>query len=280
MKNHSFIRTPKEIEYFLSKDHVASWMRDCEGIFASWVTDPDVIKKLLPPPLEPASPIVNVYIINVFESTVSTMYKEAALIIPALYKGEPGAYTLGMLLQGSDNGMILGREVMDLPKKNADSIEVRRVGDYAYANVIRNGVCLLELELELGEYNNPDLGPAVYAERIPEKTSSLNQYCFRFDSNRRADKGTIISNMAMDKVRIDSYTKTWEPGNIALKVRSTANDPWAELPVKNVVGGGWSRLDIGLLDSQIIPLGNEMKILPYLLNRYDAEVFGKLNRML
>ncbi|MDR1481057.1 MAG: acetoacetate decarboxylase family protein [Synergistaceae bacterium] len=269
------------MDFFRGKENAASWMYDCEGIFAAWTTNPATVRSVLPPPLEYVSPVVRAYIINVFDPTFSSRYHEAGLVLTAMYNGRPGEYNLGTLLKGADNGVLMGREIADLPRKNAECISLARIGDSAHGSVTRDDVRLIEIECDLcgtGGYNNPKMAEEIFGARKPGEVLDSRQYSFRFDCVMEEGHGAVVSGVKLNDSHVQTRIKTFRSASVHVTLRSTANDPWAEMKVIEMIGAGWSRVDIGLLGSELIPLGEDNTAVPYLLNRYDSPAFGKPNR--
>ena len=49
----------------------------------------------------------------------------------------------------------------------------------------------------------------------------------------------------MELLYYDSPTRyyTWEPASATIKMQSSIDDPWAEVPVVRALGAGWSKSD-------------------------------------
>jgi acetoacetate decarboxylase len=275
MANFSFVKTPEEIAYYTSSKN-AAWMNNAEGIYIAWASDQEAIEKLLPAPLKAVGPLATAYVINIQEPTFSNSYKEAALILPCAYNGQPAAYALTMLLEGTDNGVFAGREELGIPKKNGN-ISLSRVGDVAKAKVERYGTTLLELECEIGAYNTPT-AQAVFGDRGPGVQSEGKQIFFKFNIDQDENANKTFTNLKLLEVKNQSKFYAWEPATGSVKLQSTMNDPWAELPVRQVIGSAWCKMDIGLVGAKTTPMDNANEIIPYLLTRYDAPFFGYPNR--
>ena len=117
MSNCTYARTSEEVQRMYS---TVGQMDNCEGLFASWATDPAALKAVLPEPLAMMAPVVTVYSVNVYDANFASPYREAALIIPVLCNGTPGLYPVSFMLEGADNAVFVGRDQLGMPKKNAD----------------------------------------------------------------------------------------------------------------------------------------------------------------
>lgn len=272
MGEFSFVKSETEMKYFKSGEN-ASWMYDSEGLFVTWATNPEAIKKVLPPQLTMVAPVVTAYIIDAKKPNFSKGYKESALIIPALYNGKPGLYTMSMLLQGSDNAVFTGREELGIPKKNADKITLSRDRNTAKACVIRDGNVILDVECEIGKYNNPMAGQ-VFGDREGKDVDG-NQFFYKFDIDQDKDANIKFSNLQLLEVHTFMKYRGWEPAEVKITLGSTSHDPWGELPVLQPLGAAWTSVDIGLLGATPHEIKEVDETMPYILNRYDSYVFGK-----
>lgn len=279
MANCSFKKTPEEMEIYKSGGNGA-WMNNCEGIFIAWAANPESIKKILPPPLQMLAPVVSAYIIEAHDPTFTNSYKEAALILPALYNGKPGLYPISMLLQGSDNAVFTGRDEYGIPKKNADSIRLYRMGNSAHATVERYGVKLIDVTCEIGQYNASGMAEQVFGDTTPEKAIDGREFFYKYSIDKDERGVSSFSNLNLLELHGQMKYHSWEAASAQVALQSTENDPWAELQAVNVLGAAWTKLDIGLLGAKANSLDNVDEIIPYLLNRYDSPIFGKVNKVL
>jgi acetoacetate decarboxylase len=274
MTDVSFVKTAEEVNFFQTN---AGWLNNSEGIYTTWATKPECIQKVLPPALKMVAPIVSSYVINVHEPTFSKSYKEAAIMVPVMYNDKPGVYTLSMLLDGTDNGVFQGREVIGIPKKNGD-IQITRLGNHAKATVERYGARVFEVECEIGEYNTPK-GPVVFGEIGPGTKAGGICYFYKFDMDQGEDAKINFSNLRLNQVETQRNYRSWEPATAKVSMQPSVNDPWAELEVVQVLGAGWAHLDIGMPGVKMIPQVNVEETIPYLLTRYDSASFGLPNRV-
>ncbi len=101
-------------------------------------TDPDLLRRVVPEPLEIVAPVVNYEFIRMPDSTGFGDYTESGQVIPVRFQGETGSYTHQMFL--NDHPPIAGgREIWGFPKKLAQpSLKVEidtLVGTLDYGSV-------------------------------------------------------------------------------------------------------------------------------------------------
>ncbi len=91
---------------------------DREFLIITYRTDPDILRQMVPEPLEVPEPIVKYEFIRMPDSTGFGDYTETGQVIPVTYRGRPGTYSHSMYL--NDGPPILGgRELWGFPKKYA-----------------------------------------------------------------------------------------------------------------------------------------------------------------
>ncbi|EGJ47928.2 hypothetical protein HMPREF0866_00883 [Ruminococcaceae bacterium D16] len=133
--------------------------------------------------------------------------------------------------------------------------------------------------MELGQYNSPLTG-TLYQFPAPGKKTYGGGFYFHFD--REPDQqgvshfmnGCLLQNLC-------EYTyHTWEPGFAALQLRSSVDDPWAELPIHTIVGGAYSSNDLMVHKLNLAEKVDADAVVPYLLTgRYDRTAFMETGRI-
>jgi acetoacetate decarboxylase len=89
-----------------------------EYLIIAYRTDPDVLRALVPEPLEVDAPIVKYEFIRMPDSTGFGDYTETGQVIPVSFRGRKGGYTHCMFLN-DDPPIAGGRELWGFPKKLA-----------------------------------------------------------------------------------------------------------------------------------------------------------------
>ena len=69
-----------------------------EFLIITYETDPDYLREIVPSVLEIPEPIVKFEFIRMPDSTGFGDYTESGQVVPVLYKGEKGGFTLAMFL--------------------------------------------------------------------------------------------------------------------------------------------------------------------------------------
>jgi acetoacetate decarboxylase len=283
MNNESFVLTKEEVERLHAPGTpLGSGLRmdNMEGVFASWVTNPEKVQKMLPAPLKMLAPVVTVYIVNIDGTNFTPAYREAALILPVTYNGAPGAYLVSLFVNGPGAPMaaLLGREMAGLPKKFADDISVIRVGDSATASFVKDGIRVINVELELGSYNIPD-AVQVFGRNIPGENVPGDSYFIKVDLDQDETGALNFSNSRLIKCTSQTKYAKWLPASANVTLQKSANAPWAELEVVQVLGGGYSNHSMFDFATKEVAKLDSNEVMPCLLTaRYDIDVLAKPTR--
>ncbi len=277
VKRPSFITAPDDMSNFGK----VSLMKDQEGVYLAYLTDPCAIAKILPPPLKPFQiPVVTVSICHIKEPTFADDYYEAILGVYCTYGTQLGLYPISLVLGGPGAEMAVqcGRDNGSIPKKLGSEFVIRRNDDIVTASVCRRGTELVNVSLKIGEYNN---AMAAMLYQFPEAGKKTYGGGFYFHLDREPDKegkshfqnGALLQNLC-------EYTyHSWEPGFAALKLNSSIDDPWAELPIKTVVGGAYASNDLMVHKLNLCEEIDADILAPYLLTgRYDRTAFMETGR--
>jgi acetoacetate decarboxylase len=109
-----------------------------EFLIITYRTDMDVLKAVVPEPLEISEPIVKYEFIRMPDSTGFGDYTESGQVIPVSFKGQSGGFVHSMYLN-DDAPIAGGRELWGFPKKLADpSLHVEKdtlVGTLDYGSL-------------------------------------------------------------------------------------------------------------------------------------------------
>lgn len=251
-----------------------SVMGDMKGINFTFMSDMAKIAEVLPPPLEPAFPLVSGYIVYIDKPGFADPYREAMLGVYVKYKGNVGMYPVTFLLSGDGTEMATfpGRERFGLPKKmceREDCIRIERNGDVVRGIAERKGVRLLDVSLKIGEYNNPSTG-SIYSDPEPGKKTGGVSYYLR--PVTEPDKNGIGCFSYVDLYsNVAEYTyKNWEPGRVTVRLQSSKDDAWGHFPVFENIGGAYNECDLEMKELFLLEKLEPGEVVPKILTaRYD-----------
>lgn len=251
-----FVKTAAELaQYFEAPNRRFPGARMLGALFQ---TRPEIVARLLPPPLEPAeTPGGLVFIAEYPETSMGPGYREAALFLQCRYRGEAGTYCLAMPIDSEEVRCTNGREIFGFPKKLA-KIHLERHDRTVHGWVERHGVRFFELEVELMS-ELPALAP-----------TGPN---FLFKAQPRIDlqpgfEGPVLLCKQTTEIALQSL----QVGRPALTFRASARDPWAEVEVTATIAGFYLVSDNTMRAGEVITPVDGDAYLPYHFKGIDFPV--------
>ena len=274
--------------FVTSPEKMAAFAKDCamkkqEGVYMLYATDPAKIREILPAPLEPyALPLVYVSANHINEPTFADNYYESILGVYATYKGQLGLYCISLVLggQGAEMATALGRDVLSIPKKVDAEFVIRKNDETGKVDVSvsRRGTQLIDMKLRLGEYNHPMTHLIFQAPSAGKETKGFGYY-FHFDQMPDENGGSKFST-SLTKVLCQYEYTGWIPAFVEdFKLKSSVDDPWADLPVETIIGAGYSNNNLYLGSSIFCEEADPDEVMPKIIPAwYDLSAFGVTGR--
>lgn len=259
-----FIKTPEE----LMKIKRSSFdFYDAEFLSTYWETKPEIIKKLLPPPLKPAKhPVACAMIAEYPKTNFGVSYREGALFLFAEYGNVTGMFCLAMPVD-NDQAMIGGRETFGYPKKMSN-IHFEKKGKQFKGSVERLGIKFVEIQAELNNKTNDKdflkLGMDLGLNPAKPGTITYNyKYFFSptyegFDFNPRLIRETITMQ-----------SRELVLGKADVKLSPSEDDPWYEVEVEKVLGCVYLKTNSQMQPGEVVAEVDSEKFLPYSFMKID-----------
>lgn len=239
---------------------------DAEVLTVYFETKPEIVKRLLPSPLEPAVlPVGAAFIANYPKTNFGVTYLESALFLLAQHNGEEGAYCLSMPVT-NDIALILGRETFGYPKKMAD-IGFEREGEAIRGWTERHGIRFFEVKAKLnGKFN--DVG---VQQMINEQMKSKpNVTVFNFKYFQAPEREGFDYNPRLIKEVIERRPKTIEMGEAELTFRPSEHDPWFDVKIVRVYGAVYTIGNNKMLPGSVVAEVDPSEFMPYAFMKVDA----------
>ena len=215
---------------------------------------PEIIARLLPPPLEPPdSPNGMIFIAQYPATNLGPGYRESALFINCQYKGEQGSYCLSMPIT-DEARMHNGRIIFGFPKRMAD-IHFERKGEKVSGWVERKGVRFLEINAEVSTPMPalPPMGPTFLFKAFP-----------RIDLTPGFDGPVMLC-----KQRTEVEMLEMEIGSAELILRPSETDPWHELDNPEIVVAYHITSNNTMLPGEVVTEVDPEAFLPYYYKMTD-----------
>jgi len=214
-----FTKTSRELAgYYELKDRKFLGAKMMAVVFQ---TRPEIVERLLPPPLEPTGANNGMMFIAQYPQTnLGPGYREAALFLGCQYQGETGNYCLSMPIDSEESRLYNGRDIFGFPKKRA-SIHLEEDGDRVVGWVERHGIRFVEIETQLMSElpSLPTPGPNFLFKAMP-----------RIDLSPGFDGPVLLCRQ-----QTDIELKSLKVGSAKVTLRESAFDPWAEVEIVNVM---------------------------------------------
>lgn len=276
MGNVSFIKSPEEVMSFYKTLNKSKETQ--EGIYFAWQTDLQILKKVVPPLLEPSGPYVMGFVCFINDTDFWKEYNEACLFIPVKYKGHDFAYFLSMLIAGNnDMPIFMGREAGGFPKKNAGELTLFRSGNCMKASVKRNGIRLFEAEAEIGNFNHPD-ADLIFGGYQPGAEVSGYNANFKYDLDYQGDRAGFIRVRLVAAEAVNNFHSVEKASITKLTLTPSQDDPWSELKVFQPLGAVYYKSDVTMYPAKTLVCLNAEEYAPYLFGGWDTSVFGNTYR--
>lgn len=210
--------------------------KNAEMLFATFETEADIVKNILPSPLAPSTEnMASAFVARYPETNFGCVYNEGALFINCEYKGERGTYCLSMPVD-DDMALIGGRETYGYPKKIADSITLESHGDNVIGSVVRKKKEILRIECQLSG-NAPEdfFSKQGYLTKDWDGVPCIKvvSFLFKYFQSPGGRSFDYLPRLIREPVLFRSQ-KQLRMGNGTVKLGSTDFDPLAEITVKEV----------------------------------------------
>jgi acetoacetate decarboxylase len=209
----------------------ADEIRDIQAIYARpnfmavrsltvlFETDPEALRALLPPPLEPTpEPLGTAWVGEIGNSNCAGPFFGAALFLRARYRDVVGNYCLTMPMS-TDTALIFGRDLYGEPKKLA-RIVFEEQGEHIWGHAERFEIRYLSLR---GRMEGPG------------RTGRLETSTFHFKYLPRPDGAGFDHPPLLVHVRGEVNVQSSRRGKGEVIFRDSPHDPVSDVPVTQVV---------------------------------------------
>ncbi|MBD3228969.1 MAG: acetoacetate decarboxylase [Candidatus Lokiarchaeota archaeon] len=239
-----------------------------EMLTVHWKTKPEVIERILPPPLEPIEiPLVSSFIAYYPKTNQGQPYYESALFIRSKFKDEYGNYFLAMHVD-DDRAMIGGREICGFPKKMAN-ISIEREENIINAFSERLGTRYIEVKVDLsGKFNDSETPNILKKYKVlPSRKKGTINYNFKYFPS--PDKTGFDYNPRLVRQETKLKPISMEMGTAEITLNSSKHDPWEELEVVDILGALYLKTNNTMLPGSVVAEVDPDTFLPYSYISWD-----------
>lgn len=207
-----------------------------EFLIVTYETDIDLLREIVPAPLEVVEPLVKFEVIRMPDSTGFGDYTESGQVIPVRYKGKAGSYTHAMYLDDLPP-IVGGREIWGFPKKLAQP-----------KLTVEKETLLGSLDYGCNRIATATMGYKYQTLDCKKMAESLVAPCYLLKIIPHVD-GTIRICELVEYELADVTVKGAWTGPAQLELFHHALAPIAKLPVKKVVNA------VHILSDLTLPYG-------------------------
>src|SRR6202050_4080283 len=250
--SHGWVKSPDEIRKIEERLGAPAFLQG-KMMSVSFLTRPNFVREVLPPPLEPASqPLVTVSVCTFGSSNCVGAFAGGVVDVRARYKGVEANHCLAMPMS-TDVAIIFGRELFGEPKKQG-RVRLESDGDVVRGSVERFGIPYIQLEGRFTE-NIPITGP-VFSDR------------FHFKFMHAANGKGLEFDPIIVQAHFRNQFKVMKRGEGRVCLKTSAHDPLGEIEIVNPMGASYSEGDI-YAEAKAIGTVSAEKFLPYAFQNID-----------
>lgn len=259
-----FLKTQEE----LSNLKLSSFdFYDAEFLTTYWETKPEIIKKLLPPPLKPAKhPVACAFIANYPRTNFGVTYREGALFLFAEYDNVTGMYCLAMPVD-NDMALIGGREVFGYPKKMSN-IHFEKKDKQFNGFVERHGIKYIEIKADLNNKTNEKdfLKKGMDLGLNPAKPGSIT-YNFKFFRSPKYIDFDYNPRLIREEITMQSSELAM--GEVDIKLNPSEDDPWYEVEIERILGCLYLKTNSQMQPGEVVAEVDAKEFEPYSFMKVD-----------
>jgi acetoacetate decarboxylase len=259
----------KSMEELMANERTSADFFDAEMLSVFWETKPEIVSRLLPPPLKPAEyPLVMAFVADYPKTNFDVSYKETALFLRAVHDGVEGSYCLSMPVT-NDMAMAGGRELFGFPKKMAD-IHFSKQNESLTGWTERRGTRFMEINAKLtGTFNDPNAADILMQPGNDDGTSKAVSYLYQFFPKPGGDR--LDYNPWLIRQETLLRPKHLQIGEAEITLTHSDYDPWAEVEVVKMLGAVYTVGDNSMLSADAVVNVDPVAFLPYAFLRNDLK---------
>jgi len=260
MMTKGWVKSPEQISKIEERLAAPAFLQG-KMMSVRFLTRPEIVREVLPPPLEPArQPLVTISVCTFGASNCVGEFAGGVIDVLARYKGIEANHCLAMPMS-TDVAIIFGRELFGEPKKQG-RVRLESDGDVVRGSVERFGIPYIQLEGRFTE-DVPITGPS-FSDRFHFK--------FMHSANGRG--------LEFDPIIVHAHfrneLKVMKRGDGKVTLKATPHDPLTEIEIVKLMDASYVEGDI-FAEAKAIGTVSAEKFLPYAFQNID-DYSGEIGR--
>jgi acetoacetate decarboxylase len=252
MVSTGWVKNPEQIRRIEERLAAPAFLQG-KFLSVSFLTRPDFVRAVLPPPLEPGrEPLVTVSVCTFGSSNCVGPFAGGVVDVSARYKGIEANHCLAMPMN-TDVAIIFGRELFGEPKKQA-RVRLESDGDVVRGTIERFGIPYIQLEARLDE--NVRISGPTYSGRF--------HYKFMHAANGRG--------LEFDPILVHAHfrneLKVSRRGKGKVTFKASPHDPLTEIEIVEMRDANYVEGDI-YAEAKAIGTVSAAQFLPYAFQNID-----------
>jgi acetoacetate decarboxylase len=258
MAANRWIKSSEEIQKIEARLAAPEFL-DGRTLTVTYLTRPEIIRAVLPPPLEPAGePLISVGVGTFGRSNCVGAFAGGWVDVRASYQGIEANYCLAMPMS-TDVAIIFGRELFGEPKKQA-RVRLESDGDVTRGTVERYGIPYLSVEARL-------------TEDLPiDSPATSDRFHFKFMHS--ADGRGLEFDPIIVQAHFETKLRVLKSGQGKATFKPSHHDPLTDLEILEFRGATYLEGDI-YAHAKRLGTVDAKKFLPYAfqnIDDYSAEI--------
>ena len=259
-----FIKTEGEIASIYKETYD---FYDAEMLTVFWETKPEIVKRLLPPPLKPGKkPLALAFVANYPKTNFGVSYLESALFLRAEFNGEEGNYCLAMPVT-NDMALILGREMFGYPKKIANITFHRQEKDVRGLTE-RHGVRFFEVKAKMTGKLNTEDAPSILAQVFSIGPSAV-VITFNFKYFPAPEGNGFDFHPRLIREEVEFRPRVIEVGEAEILLQGSKYDPWGEVEIVRVLGALYTAGNNSMRKGKVVAEADPLIFAPFSFMKLD-----------
>jgi acetoacetate decarboxylase len=263
----SFVKTPNEVAALMGRTYD---FYEAELLAAYWLTRPEIVERLLPPPLEPVDePLAYAFVADYPRTNFGPPYREGALFLAAQYEGVRGDYCLAMPVTG-DMAMAGGREEYGFPKKIA-KIAFNKEDDQVRGSLERHGQPFFFIAADLNQPTNDANLLSFFGEAMAvDDDGTLRAIFYNFKYFTAPDKTGFDYRPRLVRQTTLLRPHTMLFGRMDVSLPPADCDPWHEVEVVQPLGAIYTVGNNQMLAGEVVAEVDGPAFAPYAFLKWDT----------